>query len=95
MLTISKVYKNISISIEFSLIRTEQNLYRDIPYSYLLTYDLHGSIHNAFDAGKSITRASGRGFGPGNQDFFGPCEMIEPSGECHLGPKKSRFPGPN
>ncbi len=23
----------------------------------------------------SITRASGRGLGPGNLDFFGPCEM--------------------
>ncbi len=23
----------------------------------------------------SITRASGRGLGPGNRDFFGPCEM--------------------
>ncbi len=27
----------------------------------------------AFDAGKSITRANGRGLGPGNRDFFGPC----------------------
>ncbi len=25
--------------------------------------------------GKSITRASGRGLGPGNLNFFGPCEM--------------------
>ncbi len=37
--------------------------------SYLWTYD-----YNAFDAGKSIMRASERGFGPGNWDFFGPCE---------------------
>jgi hypothetical protein len=35
----------------------------------------------------SITRASGRGLGPGNQDFFGPCEIAS-LGECHLGPKK-------
>ncbi len=58
--------------------------------SYLRTYDLYGTVCNAFDAGKSITRASGRGLGPGNQEFFGPCEMhgIEPSGECRLGPKK-------
>ncbi len=40
--------------------------------SYLLTYDLYGPIHNFFDVGKSIMRASGRGLGPGNQDFFGP-----------------------
>ncbi len=32
-------------------------------YSYLGAYDLYGPIHNAFDAGKSITRASGKGFG--------------------------------
>ncbi len=32
-------------------------------------------LRNAFDPGKSITRASGRGWGPGNRDFFGPCEM--------------------
>jgi hypothetical protein len=41
----------------------------------LRTYDFYGPVCNAFDAGKSITRASGRGLGPGNQDFFGPCEM--------------------
>jgi hypothetical protein len=35
--------------------------------SYLLTYDLYGPVRNAFDAGKSVTRASGRGLGPGNQ----------------------------
>ncbi len=43
-----------------------------------MNYDLYGPVRNAFDAGKSITRASGRGLGPGNQDFFkffGPCEM--------------------
>jgi hypothetical protein len=44
--------------------------------SYLWTYDLYGPVHkNAFDVGKSITRGSGRGFGLGNRDFFGPCEM--------------------
>ncbi len=31
------------------------------------TYDLCVPVRNAFDAGKSITRA--RGLGPGNQDF--------------------------
>jgi hypothetical protein len=43
--------------------------------SYLWTYNLYGPIRNAIDAGKSITRASGRGLGPGNRDFFGPCEI--------------------
>jgi hypothetical protein len=32
---------------------------------------IYGPIHNAFDAGKPITRANGRGLGPGNRDFFG------------------------
>ncbi len=40
-------------------------------YSYLWTYDLYSPVCNAFDAGKSITRESGRG----NRDFFGPSEM--------------------
>ncbi len=43
--------------------------------SYLWTYDLYGPVCNDFDAGKSIMRASGRGLGPWNQEFFGPCEM--------------------
>jgi hypothetical protein len=44
----------------------------------LRTYQLYGPVHNAFDAGKSISKASGRGgrgLGTGNRDFFGPCEM--------------------
>ncbi len=32
-------------------------------------------VRNVFDACRSITRASGRGLGPGNREFFGPCEM--------------------
>ena len=40
--------------------------------SYVWTFDLYGPpVRNAFDAGKSITRTSGRGLGPGNDDFFG------------------------
>jgi hypothetical protein len=42
-------------------------------FSYLWTYDLYSPVHNAFLAGKSITRALGRGLGPGSRDFFGPC----------------------
>jgi hypothetical protein len=33
---------------------------REYYVSYLWTYDLYGPVRNAFDAGKSITRASGR-----------------------------------
>jgi hypothetical protein len=58
--------------------------------SYLWTYDLYGPVRNAFDAGKSITRASGRGLGPENQDFFGPCEMASSRWASAIwGPKKS------
>jgi hypothetical protein len=35
-----------------------------IYFSYLWAYDLYDPVRNAFDAGKSITRASGRGLGP-------------------------------
>ncbi len=35
---------------------------------------LYGPVRNTFDKGNSITE-SGRGVGPGNRDFFGPCEM--------------------
>ncbi len=41
-------------------------------YSYLWTHDLYGLVRNAFDAGKSITRARRRGLGPEFQDFLGP-----------------------
>ncbi len=37
-------------------------------FTYLWTYALQGAVHNAFDAGKSITRVSERGLGPGNRD---------------------------
>ncbi len=32
-------------------------------------------VRNVFDAGRYIMWASGRGLGPGNHKFFGPCEM--------------------
>jgi hypothetical protein len=57
-------------SIKFSLISTEQNLYKDIPCSYLWTYDLYYHLHHAFDADKSITKASGRGVGPWKSRLF-------------------------
>jgi hypothetical protein len=45
-------------------------------------------VRNVFDAGRYITWASGRGLGPGNGEFLGLGNGIEPVGECHLGPKK-------
>jgi hypothetical protein len=43
--------------------------------NYLCAYDLYDPMHNVFDAGSYITWASGRGFGPENGEFFGPCAM--------------------
>jgi hypothetical protein len=37
-----------------------------IGFNYLCTYDLYRTVHNVWDALISITRASGRGLGPGN-----------------------------
>ncbi len=57
--------------------------------SYLWTHDLYSPVRNAFDAGKSITRASGRALGPRNRDiFWRSMKGNELLGEWHLGPKK-------
>ncbi len=57
--------------------------------SYLWTYALYGPVRNAFDAGKSITRASGGGGGWKSRLYWAMWnDDIEPSGECHLGPQK-------
>jgi hypothetical protein len=43
-----------------------------------------------------LMRASGRGLGPGNQDFLGPCEMTSSREASAIwGPKMLRFTGPN
>jgi hypothetical protein len=72
------------------------NLTSAVPTSvsdnYLWTYDLSGPIHNAFDAGKSIMKASGRGVGPLEiKTFWALWNGIEPLGECHLGLKKVKI----
>ncbi len=46
------------------------------------------TVRYAFDAGKSITRASERGLGPEIEAFWALWNGNEPLGECHLGPKK-------
>ncbi len=55
----------------------------------LWTYDLYGPVRNAFDEGKSITRASWRGWAGGNRDFFGPSEIASSRQANGIrGPKK-------
>jgi hypothetical protein len=43
--------------------------------NYLCTFDLYSPLRSVLDVCISITRASGRGLGPGIREFFGPCEM--------------------
>ncbi len=62
--------------------------------NYLCTYDLYSPVHIGLDACISITRTSGRGLGPENWKFFGPCKITS-SRRAIWGPKISRFPGPN
>ncbi len=58
--------------------------------NYLCSYDLYSSVHNVLNACISITRASGRGLGPGIREFFGPCEMASIRYACAIwGPKNS------
>ncbi len=44
-------------------------------YNYLCTYDLYVPVGNAFDAGSIHYEGNSEGLGPGNQEFFGPCDM--------------------
>ncbi len=45
------------------------------------------AVHNVLDACISITRASGRGWALEFESFWALWNVIEPIGECHLGPK--------
>ncbi len=54
--------------------------------SYLCTYDLYGPMRNVFDACRYITRASGRGLGPGNWEFLGPVKWHRADRRVPLGP---------
>jgi hypothetical protein len=63
---------------------------------YCVSVHVWGPVRNAFDAGKSIMRASGKGLGPDNHDFFVPCEMASSRQASAIwGPKKLSFPRPN
>ncbi len=53
--------------------------------NYLCTYDLYSLVHKVLDACISITRASGRGLGPGIGEFWALWNGIKPIGECNSG----------
>ncbi len=60
--------------------------------SYLCTYDLYGPVRNVFDTRRYITKASGRGLGPGNREFFWALwNGIEPISECHNAPVHNNY----
>jgi hypothetical protein len=63
--------------------------------SHLWTYDLYSTVHNAFDAGTSITRESGRGLGPGISTFLRP-KWHSPNSSMpfHRAQKSLDFQGP-
>ncbi len=61
-----------------------------VTFSYLWTYDLYVPVRNAFDACRSITRASGRGLGLGNQTFLGPEKWHRAVRRVPFGAQKSR-----
>ena len=62
---------------------------KQVSINYLWTYDLYGPVCNAFDGGKSITRAIGR-VGPSKFRLFWALKKLEQKESC-LGPKKSRL----
>ncbi len=76
--------------------RRESFLYRyTIATTVMGLYDLKGPVSNAFDAGKSITRARGGGFDSVNWDFFGPCKMVSSCQASAIwGKKRWDFQGP-
>ncbi len=61
-----------------------------IYFNYLCTYDLYGPVCNAFDAGSIHYEGKWEGgFGPGNQEFFRPCEMaLSPDRRVPFGAQK-------
>ncbi len=62
-----------------------------IKNSYLCTYDLNGPVCNAFDAGSIHYEGKLEEVGPWKSKlrlFWALLNVIEPIGECHLGPKR-------
>jgi hypothetical protein len=63
--------------------------------SYLRIYDLYGPERNAYDASKSSTRASGRGWTLHIEIFLGPVKWHRDRRVPFGAQKNLRFPGPN
>jgi hypothetical protein len=56
-----------------------------------MIYDLYGPVRNAYDEGSIHYEGKweGVGLGPGNRDYFGPCEMASSRlASAIWGPKK-------
>ncbi len=67
-----------------------------IKNSYLCTYDLNGPVCNAFDAGSIHYEGKWEEVGPWKSKlrlFWALLNVIEPMGECHLGPKGDPLKG--
>jgi hypothetical protein len=62
--------------------------------NHLCTYGLNVPVRNVFDAGRSITSASGRVSGPGTS-FLGQITLPYRLDAISQGSKNSRFPGLN
>jgi hypothetical protein len=49
----------------------------------VISFDSNGPIRNAFDTGRAITWASGKGLGPGKSRlFWALLNGLEPLGKC-------------
>jgi hypothetical protein len=60
--------------------------------SYLWTYDLYGPMRNGFEAGRSITRTSGRGWALEIEIFLGPEKWHRAVRRVPFGAKKVKGP---
>jgi hypothetical protein len=63
--------------------------YPTVTNSYSCTYDLYSPVLNVFDACIAITRASGRGLGPGNREFLGPVKWHRADRRVTFGAQKT------
>jgi hypothetical protein len=58
-------------------------------YNYFCTYDLYSPMRNVLDVCISITRGSGRGLGPGIQEFLGPVKWHRADRRVPFGSQKT------
>jgi hypothetical protein len=66
----SDIFRNVHVLAPFFARPLDLREFQPNCNSYLWTYDLFGPVCNAFDEVKSITRASGRGLGPVENNTF-------------------------